>query len=86
MLASMDFKFVEAKRVPALSYPCVRHRCHPLSSSFSYFLTWVRFYPVTASFLILAKVITQNPTWDPGHTDTDTCPQDPPTVNRKSLD
>ncbi|XP_057639331.1 uncharacterized protein LOC130883117 isoform X2 [Chionomys nivalis] len=28
-----------------------------------------------------AKVITQNPAWDPGHTDTDTCPQDPPTVN-----
>ncbi|XP_076407493.1 uncharacterized protein LOC143268492 [Peromyscus maniculatus bairdii] len=34
-----------------------------------------------ATHLDLAKVITQNPAWDPGHTDTDTCPWDPPTVN-----
>lgn len=34
-----------------------------------------------ATLLDQAKVITQNPAWDPGHTDTDTCPQDPPTVN-----
>ncbi|XP_075804648.1 uncharacterized protein LOC142835222 [Microtus pennsylvanicus] len=34
-----------------------------------------------ATLLDQAKVITQNPAWDPGHTDTDTCLQDPPTVN-----
>ncbi|XP_036062497.1 uncharacterized protein LOC118595803 isoform X2 [Onychomys torridus] len=38
-------------------------------------------YVHCATLLDLAKVITQNPAWDPGHMDMDTCPWDPPTVN-----
>ncbi|XP_076777288.1 uncharacterized protein LOC143436778 isoform X2 [Arvicanthis niloticus] len=35
-----------------------------------------------STILDWAKVVIWNSAWDPGHTDTETCPQDPPTVNR----